>query len=53
MKNKTIAHGLTISLSLAFLGGVIELSDEAYTILGLSILIFGAFAAHKLYKIAD
>lgn len=53
MKNKTIAYWLAAVLGLAILGGMLDASDDFFTVVGLGMLAFGGFATHRLYNLAD
>lgn len=51
MKNaKLVAWGIIISLGLAVLTAILELSDSVYTISGLGFFVFGIWASVILLK---
>lgn len=53
MKNKTISYWLAGTLALAFLGGILDFSDDFYTLLGLGMVVFGGIASYRLYHLGD
>jgi hypothetical protein len=53
MKNKTIANWLIGVLSASLIGGMLDVSDDVYTVLGIGFLVFGIIAIVRLYKLPD
>ena len=51
MIKKVIAWGLIASISIAFLTAFVDGNEEAYTVAGLGMIVFGIMAAVQLFKV--